>query len=265
VNHPDRGEFATALAGLMDLYARPLSPASITLWWGAFAPYPLPAVKAAFSRYVQDPDQGRYPPTPAAVLGCLPSTGPARLSADEAWALALGTFDEAATVCATDEMLEAVAVAAPVWAGGDKIGARMAFKGAYERIVAQRRAAGTPPRWSLSLGWDAEQRAQVAQEALRLARLPLEQVQAYLPAPPAAGPAAAVAGLLTGKVVDFPAPTEAPARQRLAALRAVIAGAARPSPDRDPAAERQDFAQRQREATAALERLQAEREIRETA
>ncbi len=69
-----------------------------------------------------------------------------RPSADEAWALALETFDEAATVCLTDEILLAAVAASPVWESGDRVGARMAFKAAYERVLNERRLQGQRPR-----------------------------------------------------------------------------------------------------------------------
>jgi len=260
VNQSDKSAFANLLGGLLDLYGRQLTTAAAGLWWGAFEAYPLDAVRASFSRYTQDPEQGRYPPTPASVLGFLPSTGTARLSADEAWSLALSAFDEADTVCVTDEILEAVAAASPVWESGDKIGARMTFKSAYDRIVGERRQRGAAPVWRLSLGWDGERRTLAAQEALRLGRMTEDQVQAYLPAPPAAGPAAAIAGLLSGKVVAFPVDDDALTRKRLAQLREAINGGESRKPASDPVAEREAFNRRKREAVEAIARMQSERE-----
>jgi hypothetical protein len=255
VNQSDKRAFAESLGGLLELYGRKITPAAAGLWWGAFETYPLAAVQAAFSRYAQDPEQGRYPPTPAAVLGCLPNHGPDRLTADEAWSIALETFDEAATVCVTDEILEAVAVASPVWETGDKIGARMAFKSAYERITAQRRQHGQSPTWQLSLGWDVEQRGLVAQEALRLGRLSHDQVKHYLPAPKAEGPARVVAGLLTGNVVEMPLSEDAKQRANLSRLRDAVSAGLKDARKRDPVEDRRDFLERKRAALEDLERI----------
>lgn len=254
----DKRAFADLLSGLLDIYGRQLTPASAGLWWAAFERYELAEVGVAFSRYTQDPEQGRYPPTPAAVLGCLAVAG-SRPSADEAWALALASFDESETVCLTDEMLEAVAVASPVWEIGDTVGARMAFKGAYERIATERRLRGQSPSWTLSLGWDAAKRTRAAQEALRLGRLTLDKVKAYLPEPEPQGVAAAVAGRLCGNVVPFPVDDDAKTRRRLADLLDVIRGNLPDDqpPRRDPMAERERFEMRKREALAALASRQA--------
>lgn len=257
----EKREFGELLMGLLELYGRQVTPSAAGLWWGAFERYPLAEVRTAFSRYTQDPEQGRYPPTPAAVIACLPSqTTTARLTADEAWAQALAVFDETASVCTTDEILEAVASASPVWELGDKIGARMAFKSAYERIVADRRMRGLQPTWQLSLGWDRANREHVAQEALRLGRLPLEAVQDYLPAPEPQGPAAAIAGLLTGKnVVALHEMADAKARAHLGRLRDMLKGKKGAEPERDPVAAREAFERKRQEALEAIARMQAER------
>jgi hypothetical protein len=155
-----------------------------------------------------------------------------RLSADEAWAIALESFDESATVCVTEEMLEALGAAQAVWEYGDKVGARMAFKGAYERITSERRNQGIAPQWQLSLGWDQERRTAAAQEALRLGRMPLEDVQTFLPAPAPTGIGAQIAGLLAGKtnVLAFPSDQDAKNRRRMQELREHLA--AQPGPQK---------------------------------
>lgn len=256
----EKREFADLLAGLLELYGRQITPAAAGMWWSAFERHALSDVRAAFNRYAQDPEQGRYPPTPAAVLGCLPShSAGERVGADEAWALALKAFDESETVCATDEILEAVAAAAPVWEIGDKIGARMAFKASYERLTTERRQHGIRPTWRLSIGWDTEKRAQAAQEALRIGRITEEQALPYLPAPKAQGAAHAVAGLLTGRVVEFPVSEDAKTRTHLKRLRDAIAGALDGDPKRDQVADRDAFRRRKREAVEAIERMQLAR------
>ncbi|MBK5963128.1 hypothetical protein CCR95_03225, partial [Thiocystis minor] len=195
-----------------------------------------------------------------------------RPEADEAWALALDTFDEAATVCVTDEILAAVSASAPVWNSGDTVGARMAFKAAYGRLVSEGRASGQTPRWQLSLGWDAERRTVAAQDAVRSGRLTAKQVRAHLPAPRAEGLPALMAGALTdrSKVIALPLDADAVTRQRMRALREAITGRVAPvdataTPAAQDAAERQRFAQRKRQALDALERLAAQKSVQESA
>jgi hypothetical protein len=250
--------FSQLMDDLGTVYDKSVSPAMKRLYFDDLSAWPMEVIEAAMAAHRRSADSGRFFPKPADLIAQIQLFRAAgRLSKDEAWALAMGSFDEAATVCLTDEMLEAVAVAAPVWAVGDKVAARMAFKDAYERITGERRERGQAPVWTLSLGWDVERRATAAQEALRLGRMSAEQVQAHLPAPEPQVPAALVAGLLAGKVVAFPDSQGAVTRRRMAELRKAISGQARKDPERDVIAERETFEALKRSAVDALERMQA--------
>lgn len=256
-----KAHFSQLMDDLGLIYDKEVSTSLKRLYWEDLGHLPIDMIELAMTAHRRDPVHGRFFPKPAELLGQLQRAHPdGRLSADEAWALMISSFDERETVCLTDEMLEAAKDSAKVWAEGDKIGARMAFKGAYERITASRRAQGQLPVWQMSLGWDTAKRAQVAQEALRLGRLPLEKVKDYLPAPAPQGPAALVAGLLSGNVVEFPVSADEKTRRRLAELREVISRAGQSRPERDPVAEREAFNARKREAAEALAKMQAQRE-----
>lgn len=106
-----------------------------------------------------------------------------RPSGDEAWAIALQSSDEAETVVWNGEIQKAMAAARPILDAGDKIGARMAFRVAYERIVRNNREAGIVPVWEASLGWDKERRALAIESAHSLGLLSAPQVAKLLPAP----------------------------------------------------------------------------------
>jgi hypothetical protein len=104
-----------------------------------------------------------------------------RLGADEAWAVY--PQNEADSAVLTDEISEAMHIALPLLNMGDKIGARMAFKEAYTRIVAANKAANIQPKWFPSLGSDKDSRDQVIAEAVRQGRLTSDHAQSLLPAP----------------------------------------------------------------------------------
>lgn len=215
----EKRAFADLLAGLLDIYGRVVTPAAASLWWAAFEKHSIQDVSAAFSRYTQDPEQGRYPPTPAAVLSCLPiAPGQSRLSADEAWSFCLRSFDEADTAIMNEAIDAGRAAALPVWEIGDKIGARMAFRAAYERAVS----SGQRLTWRLSLGHDRAKREHAAEQAVSAGWLTRDAVREYLPAPEAKGAGAVIAGMLTGKVVPIRGDLDERTRERLAALRAVV-------------------------------------------
>ncbi|GFM89304.1 hypothetical protein PSCICO_47030 [Pseudomonas cichorii] len=128
---------------------------------------------------------------------------------DEAWSIALAAGDESDTVVMTAEIRQAMTAAQPILAGRDKVGARMAFLSAYERLVAQARAEARPVSWSVSLGFDAGRRIAAIESAVRSKLITQEAGQQYLAdlrIAPICQDGQAIAGLLTGTVVQ---PTEA--------------------------------------------------------
>ena len=103
---------------------------------------------------------------------------------DEAWAIAVRAMDERDTVIRTAQIAEAWSVAQSVMALGDEVGARMAFKACYARLLDVARAQGLPTRWEISLGYDQELRAMRTHEAARLGLISMEVAECYaLPAP----------------------------------------------------------------------------------
>lgn len=120
-----------------------------------------------------------------------------RPGADEAWAIALGALDEADTVVWTDEMAEAFAIARPVLEAGDKVGSRVAFRDAYERLVRESREAGKGCKWVASIGHDTTRREAALTQAVERGRIAGASVAHLLPAP--AGDTPVGAALLEGK------------------------------------------------------------------
>lgn len=115
-----------------------------------------------------------------------------RPTSDEAWAVSLDAQDERLTVVRTAEMVEAFAICRPILDSGDKIGARMAFKSAYERIVRDARLQNRPIQWHASLGWDQEGRTAVLTKAVETRKLSAEHVSGLLPSPSDTGPIGAL-------------------------------------------------------------------------
>jgi hypothetical protein len=270
----ERQAFSDLLDEIGEQYGRAVSGGVKITWWRLLSDrLDLTTLRAALDRHLLDSERGRFFPQPSDVLARLEHAHGQRPTADEAWALALDTFDEAATVCVTDEILQAVSATTPVWNIGDKVGARMAFKAAYVRLVSEGRASGQTPTWQLSLGWDAQRRTLAAQEAVRSGRLTALQVRAHLPAPRAEGLPTLIAGALSdrNRVIALPLDADAVTRQRMRALREANAGRIAPVDETATpaataaAAERQRFAQRKRQALDDLERLAAQTSVQESA
>ena len=94
----------------------------------------------------------------------------------------------------------------------DKVGARMSFLSAYDRLVETARREGKPVKWSLSIGYDLQRRALAVEQAVLLQRLPAPVGQQLLAdlreqGVPVSQDGAAIAGLLTGRTGNpSPAP-----------------------------------------------------------
>ncbi|WP_447902435.1 hypothetical protein [Pseudomonas serbica] len=138
---------------------------------------------------------------------------------DEAWAIAMTTNDEFETVVLTDEIQLALSAAKPVLDGGDKVGARMAFNSAYERLVNQSREDRKAVHWHVSVGFDANRRVEAITKAVQMQRIAQEHGQKYLAdmrVVPITEGGRAIAGLLTGEVTR-PAPK---LREKLSLVKA---------------------------------------------
>ena len=134
-----------------------------------------------------------------------------RPGANEAWSIALSGFDETETIVTNNEIATAMGIAKPIMDSGDDVGARMAFRDAYERIVREERAKGTCVNWWPSLGTDTHRRIDAVKEAVDRGRLTSERARAYLPAPATPEELAkgnAIAGLLTGQPAQIPSDPE---------------------------------------------------------
>ena len=181
----DFDEFAELLDGTCSMLSRGAYVPNATntaLFFAALRPHGLAAVRAGFNAHIRE---GKFPPVPADILGHLVAmvSNDRRLGPEEAWAEALRGWDEANTIVWSEEMATAWGIAGPVLRAGDEVGARMAFKEAYARLVDEARAAGRPPKWSASLGFDTEQRARVLESAVTTGLLPAPDVAGLLPPP----------------------------------------------------------------------------------
>ena len=144
-----------------------------------------------------------------------------RPSADEAWATALDAMNEAETVVWTNEAQQAFAIARPVLKSGDKTGARMAFRDAYERIVRDNREHGKPCTWSASLGWDKERQAVALKRAESSGLLPSSVVAGLLPNLEVGAIGNALFG---GKALPAPEGVDDDFAERIAEVKKILAG-----------------------------------------
>lgn len=149
----------------------------------ALRSYALADVRGALEAHVVDPDHGQFMARPADIVRQIRKlvADDGRPGADEAWATALLGRDQERTVIWTTETQNAWHAAKPVLEAGDEIGARLAFRGVYERLVAEARAARVPPRWTVSEGFDVQLRDRVVTAAVQQGLLPRTELERIAP------------------------------------------------------------------------------------
>ncbi len=139
-------------------------------------------------------------------------------TANEAWALVLSSHDEAETVVWTEQIAEAAGIVQPILDAGDEVGARMAFRDAYERILRERPES---PRWFPSLGSDPVRRQAALDRAVASGRLSSQHAAGLLP-PPINAKGSCIAGLIGGP--PAPMPNDPEFRRRIAGLLRQLTG-----------------------------------------
>lgn len=171
MNESERQVFEESLCDCFAMYEA--LPKDLDVWWIACHRYELPDVCAAIVTHMEEPE-GKYAPRPVDIVRAIARNQPpdGHLPADEAWGIAIQAMDESETVVWTQPIAEAWACARLIMRDGDEIGARMAFRSAYERRVAAARADGLRPKWFPSLGHDPAQRSAALEAARVQGRLP---------------------------------------------------------------------------------------------
>lgn len=162
------------LIGSAEVLGQAMSPSAAALMVADLEGIPLTVIRQAL-RSIRSNYKGRLT-FPVIRERVLEQDG--RLGRDEAWALALQSIDERESVVWTAEIQAALEAARPVLDAGDKIGARMAFLSAYDRLLQSARDTMKPCEWAVSIGWDGDRRALAVDAAVRLGRIPVERALA---------------------------------------------------------------------------------------
>lgn len=170
----DLAEFNSILSECLSMWGNPPSAAITATWFRTLAGYDLPTLSAAFSAHMRDPVNGRFQPLPGHIIEQIEraAKNDGRPGAEEAWAISLAARDENDTVVWTHECAQAWGAAAPIMELGDEVGARMAFKETYARLVAEARARREPASWDVSEGFDKDRRRVAISQAIEAGRIP---------------------------------------------------------------------------------------------
>ncbi|MFJ2527847.1 hypothetical protein [Pseudomonas helmanticensis] len=214
MNDAQAAGLASAIIATAEAMGQEMNPGTAAIMAEDLSAYPVPVVRAAL-KACRFEVKGKL--VMADILQRV-QIADGRPGKDEAWAIAMTTNDEFETVVLTDEIQLALAAAKPILDAGDKVGARMAFISAYERLVGQAREDTKQVNWHVSVGFDANRRTQAITKAVQLQRIPHERGQLYLAdlsVAPITEDGRAVVALLTGEIAR-PSPRQ---REKLAAVK----------------------------------------------
>lgn len=208
---------AAAICATAEAMGQEMNPGTAAMMAEDLCSYPVPVVKAAL-KACRFEVKGKL--AMADILQRV-QVADGRPGKDEAWSIALCGHDESETVVLTAEIQQAMTAAAPILRLGDKVGARMAFMSAYERLVIQARAEAVPVSWSVSLGHDPVRRVTAIESAVRMQLITQEagtQYLADLRIAPITTDGQAIAGLLTGATFE----ASPHLREKLAEVRRIV-------------------------------------------
>jgi len=184
MNENETKEFFALLDQACEALGKPVkSMGAKVMFLELLGGYGFKNLRGAVMAHLNDPERGRFPPAPADLKAQIEKAleNDGRPTADEAFSIAIQLQDESATVVTNEEISQAWAVARDIMP--DRVGARMAFRSAYERLVSEARSGARPVKWFPSIGHDVQGRDGVLQEGLRKGLLTHEHVQNLLPAP----------------------------------------------------------------------------------
>lgn len=167
-----RNDLLKAIAVTAEIYGRHVSENAARVFMMELEGYPEHAVLAALSRCRKELRQ--FP----SIADIIIRIDDGRPGADEAWAMLPKSEDE--SVVWTEEMAEAYGLVHDL-IHKDQTAARMAFREAYSKLLADVRANQVPVKWTASLGQDPGRRERVLKDAVQRGRLSQEQAQDLIP------------------------------------------------------------------------------------
>lgn len=161
-----------AIAVLAELTNKNLSIDAARVLAKQLGRYPHRQVIAALNRCMTEL---KFFPTVSEVIDRLEDGHP---GVEEAWAMIPKSED--GSVVWTDQMAEAFGVARQLLVD-DEIGARMAFKECYLKLLAKARLEGKPPKWTPSFGYEKSGREAAVRETLDKHRIDYGHALQMLP------------------------------------------------------------------------------------
>lgn len=155
----------------------PFEDVKIEMWMRELARYPAGSVQRSAENFIRT---SKFKPQLSEIVkGCEAQTPTLWLTSDEAWARMPKTEAESAMLC--QETAEALALAMPLLADGEESAARLAFRGAYNRLVEKAKIEGRAPAYFLAQGSDRGHQVEVLLQAVSIGQIGVDQAKVIMP------------------------------------------------------------------------------------
>ena len=225
--HEDQKRKIQALFDCADVYGFELTEPVVRTYMRLLDNVAPAIFENAIDWHMVDPKRGAFFPRPADIVAKCISKIPGHPAADEAWAIANRSYDENDSVVWTQFIEHARNVAMTIYFDGDVVGARMAFKACYQRLLDTQGHIG--PMWRLSLGHDPESRVEAITQAREIGAISADAAAKLLPSSPSDKTITNIAGFLGGDknanvlmLEDLDGDTTEAKRRALAEIREII-------------------------------------------
>ena len=181
MNKNELTAFNEMMQGIAGMYDKQLNSTTIAIYFKKLGRFDYKTVEQGLFDHLET---GKFMPKPADIIEAIETrrNNDGRPTADEAFTIAIQLQDEAATVVSNEEISQAWQEASYVMP--DRVGARMAFRSAYERIVSEARAQNSPLKWFPSLGTDKDAREAPVLRSIEQGRLPHTSMKLIAANPP---------------------------------------------------------------------------------
>jgi hypothetical protein len=175
MNSNDFNKFSELWSDTHEIMAggKVFSSRNMTMIFEDFEDYSFDVISKALKLHRK---QNKFAPTSADIIEIISNYSKSKhIGAEEAWSIALQSFDERLPIVLTKEILSAKAAVQGIYDSGDSIGARMAFKEAYNRILL----TANEVKWFVTQGDDKSLTESCVKQAIAMGRLPIGTEERY--------------------------------------------------------------------------------------